>query len=161
MSAPFRIKRPDVKLRTGASKQREEINSYLERLLKMIPAEVIGLYLVGSGVIPPGQSVALLVWSIICLVGVVVVRAYGTADHEQGKPTDWTHVAISSVSFCIWVYNLGGPFAAFGIYQPFIGSLLVLTWTFFVPLFYKGPPEQVVPRGAAGLAGPGARERTV
>ena len=51
------------------------------------------------------------------------------------------HVAISSVAFVIWVYSLGGPFAVFNLYVPYIGSLLVLAWTFFVPTFYKGPQD--------------------
>jgi hypothetical protein len=36
---------------------------------------------------------------------------------------------------------LGGPFEAQGLAVPYIGSLLVLAWTFFVPMFYKGPSD--------------------
>jgi hypothetical protein len=40
----------------------------------MIPGEVIGLNLVGSGLIPTDQSISLPIWSIVCLAAVVVVR---------------------------------------------------------------------------------------
>ena len=141
MAAPFRIRRPDTGVKAVALERAESFNFYLDRLLKMIPAEVVSLYWVGSGFIPADQSIVLTIWAVVCLVGLVLVRAYGTADTAQNKPTDWVHVAISFVSFVIWVYSLGGPFAAFNLHVPYLGSLLVLAWTFFVPIFYKGPAE--------------------
>jgi len=141
MAAPFRIDRPDVGAKAVARSVSgsDDFRFYLERLLKLIPAEVIGLYLVGSGIVPQGQTVGLTVWAVVCLIGVFVVRVYGTADAAANQPPDWTHVLISAVSFVIWIYTLGGPFAAWGVSVPWIGSLLVLAWTFFVPIFYKGP----------------------
>jgi hypothetical protein len=141
MSAPFRINRPNTIKAYAASDEVGDagFRFYLERLLKMIPAEVIGLYLVGSGIIPADQTVALAVWSAVCLFGVFAVRMYGTSDPARSLSPDWTHIAISAVSFVIWVYTLGGPFAAWGVSLPWLGSLLVLAWTFFVPIFYKGP----------------------
>jgi hypothetical protein len=105
----------------------------------MIPAEVVSLYLVGSGLIPNEQTIVLTIWTIICLIGVVVVRIYGTQDPEKKLPPDWIHIGISTAAFLIWVYSLGGPFTAWGLSEPYLGSLLVLIWTFFVPMFYKGP----------------------
>ena len=141
MSAPFRIRRPVSKsvLAATATAPAEDFNAYLDRLLKMIPAEVISLYLVGSGLIPNDKPVVLTVWAAICLVGLLIIRAYGTADRLRSLPTDWVHVAISVVAFLIWIYSLGGPFAAYDLHVDYLGSLLVLAWTFFVPLFYKGP----------------------
>ena len=141
MSAPFRIRRSGVRPTAVSRESGEEFKGYLERLVKMIPAEVVGLYLIGSGIIPEGQRVGLLVWSIVCLIGVVVVRAYGTADPEKNQTPQWSSVLISSGAFVIWLYSLGGPFEPFGWHVPFIGSLLVLVWTFFVPIVYKGTLE--------------------
>ena len=141
MAAPFRIRRPDTGVKAVAVERAESFNFYLDRLLKMIPAEVVSLYLVGSGFIPDGQTIVLTAWAVVCLIGVVAVRAYGTMDAVERKPPDWMHVAISSVAFVIWVYSLGGPFEAQGLAVPYIGSLLILAWTFFVPMFYKGPAD--------------------
>ena len=141
MSAPFRISRPDARLETTAPGAQESLKFYLDRLLKMIPAEVVTLYLVGSGFVPTDQPVVLAIWALLCLVGVVLLRSYGTADPENDKPTDWVHVAISTAAFMIWVYTLGGPFVAFGLHTSYIGSLLVLAWTFFVPILYRGPAD--------------------
>lgn len=146
MSAPIRITQPSVSVTAEVAgvppgAPGTDFQGYLDRLMKMIPGEAVGLYLVGSGFIPATQSLVLLIWSIICLAGVIAIKAYGTADRANQIPPDWIHVAISSVAFVIWVYSIGGPFAAYGIATPYIGSLLVLAWTFFVPIFYKGPAD--------------------
>ncbi len=138
MSAPFRIRRSDARLEKVSAKKSEGFKDYLERLIKMIPGEVIGLYLIGSGFIPKDQHAGLLIWSIICLIGVVAVRAYGTTDSEENLPPQWSVVIISSVAFVIWIYSFGGVFKLYGLHVPYIGSLLVLAWTFFVPIVYKG-----------------------
>jgi hypothetical protein len=141
MAAPFRISRSTLIPKGIASKGDQEFRFYLDRLLKMIPGEVVGLYLVGSGFIPSDRAIVLAIWAAICLMGVVVIRAYGTADPASNQAPQLGPIAVSSVAFVIWVYTLGGPFAAFKLHVPYIGSLLVLTWTFFVPVIYKGPLE--------------------
>ena len=138
MSAPFRIRRRDVGTRAVSRGKEEGLKDYLERLMKMIPAEVVGLYLIGSGIIPESQRVGLLVWSIFCLICVVVIRALGTADPEKNQTPQWSAVFISSGAFVIWLYSLGGVFELYDLHVPYIGSLLVLAWTFFVPIIYKG-----------------------
>jgi hypothetical protein len=65
MSAPFRIRRPDVGATPVALTPDEGFRFYLDRLLKMIPAEVVSLYLVGSGIIPKDQVTALAVWFVV------------------------------------------------------------------------------------------------
>ncbi len=147
MPAPYRIVNPDVGVRDiNAPAAQTDFSSYLDRLMKMVPTEVIGLYLVGSGLIPKDQPLAVTIWALVCLAGVVAMRVWGTTDAASGQPTDWMHVGISVVAFIIWLLTLGGgPFATGGVFAavheqtPFLGSLLVLAWTFFAPIFYKGP----------------------
>ena len=145
MAAVYRISRPAVAGKEGIPVPRQgmlaDFQSYLDRLIKMIPAEVIGLYLVGKGIIPADQTIPLLIWILICLIAVVAVRIYGTNDPNAVHHIDWPHVAISAVAFLIWVYTIGGIgglFVDFSQKYPYVGSLMVLVWTFFVPLFYRG-----------------------
>jgi hypothetical protein len=123
---------------TPAAAPPTQLQGYMDRLVKLIPAEVVGLYLVGVGIVPKGEKFALSVWAAICLVLVVVVRAYGTSDAAAKLPPQWGAVFVSTISFLIWLYNMPGPFVAYEIAVPYIGSLAVLLWTFVVPLFYKG-----------------------
>jgi hypothetical protein len=110
----------------------------MERLVKLIPAEVVGLYLVGQGIVPPDQKAALVVWSIVCLALVVLVRAKTTGDRVNSISPQWGAVAVSTVSFVIWVYNMPGPFQVYHLAVPYLGSLAVLVWTFIVPFLYQG-----------------------
>jgi hypothetical protein len=140
MPAPYRIATPAAAAPASRPAERPapEFRFYLDRLLKLIPAEVVALYLVGSGLIPLEQPGAALGWTLFCLAGVIVVRAYGTSDPRRAVKPQWGAVAIAAVSFLIWVYSLGGPTARATGYIPWLGSLLVLAWTFVVPLVYRG-----------------------
>ena len=48
---------------------------YLDRLIKLIPGEVVGLSLVGVGTIPAGQNVGSAAWAGVCFLAVILVRA--------------------------------------------------------------------------------------
>jgi hypothetical protein len=82
----------------------------MDRLVKLIPGEVVGIYLIGVGVIPPEQKIALPIWAIACLGFVVLSRWYATSDPANNVPPQWRAVCISSVSFVIWTYTMPGPF---------------------------------------------------
>ncbi|MEA3194859.1 MAG: hypothetical protein QOD26_3192 [Betaproteobacteria bacterium] len=114
------------------------LQSYMDRLIKLIPAEIVSLYLVGIGIIPKEEGTSLIVWGLVCLVLVVIVRAYATSDSAAQLKPQWGAIAVSSVSFVIWIYNMPGPFQVLGWAVPYIGALLVLVWTFIIPFFYKG-----------------------
>lgn len=151
MAAPYRIY-GESKLRVGHSESllepgpggamppsgEEKADEYFARLLKLIPSEVIALYLVGRGLIPKSDGIAMLVWTVIATLGVVVVRILGTRRPDHHEPVQWWSVLIATISLLIWIYSLGDVFEFYGVYKPHIASLLVLTWTFFVPYFYRG-----------------------
>ncbi|MDN3581547.1 hypothetical protein [Mucilaginibacter flavus] len=128
------------KQKMGVAGSTEE-SPYYERLVKLIPGEIISIYVTGQGVIPKNNNTALWAWSAACLVMLVVLRAYGTRGDTGGAsstPPQWSAVFISAVSFIIWLYTLGGVFASLAFYQAWVGSLLVITWTFIIPFVYKG-----------------------
>jgi len=142
MAAPYRIKRLEstsVASYSSSAAAGDSFDSYLDRLLKMIPGEVISLYVVGSGFIPEDEAGALIAWTLMCIAAVVLLRVYGTADRVLDQPPDWVHVVISSVAFLVFVYSMGGPFKALGVHIPYMGPLLVVAWTFFLPFVYRGP----------------------
>jgi hypothetical protein len=117
--------------------------SYTDRLKNLIPAETAALYISGVAIIPTGQKVGLIVWASFCLILTVIYMAWQSKkveDQLNSHGIDWVHVTIASISFVLWVYTLGGPFTAYGVYISWIGTLLILAWTFIVPNFYKGQP---------------------
>ncbi len=139
MSAPFRIRRPSAITKTSTGgKVNQQIRDYFDRLIRMIPAEVIGLYMVFSGFIPAEYPWVLVVWSVLCLIGVFLIRIWGTADPDANLPPQGVPVGIAAGAFVIWLYYIGGPFAAYDIHLPWVGSLAVGFWSFVIPIFYKG-----------------------
>ncbi len=133
MSAPYRIRR----VTRAVPSAQDSFKDYLERLMKLIPTEVIGLYLVVIGVIP--SRYGMLAWGGFCLIAVIIIRIWGTADAPAHEPPDWRHVLISVVAYVVWIYSTGsGPFDAFKLYVPWVGTVLVTVVTFIAPYVYTG-----------------------
>jgi hypothetical protein len=135
MSAPLRIRLSTTKSVSG---DQEAFKPYLDRLLKLIPAEVLSLYAVGTGFIEDTNLAASSGWALFCLLGTGGVKAFGTADRRHDLPPDWTHVALSMAAFVTWVYYLGGPFVMLNWHSKSTASLLILAFTFVSPYFYRG-----------------------
>lgn|GEM_PF-1078842 len=153
------------------------IKVYLDRLVKLIPAEVVGLYLAGKSVIQAvyakdtaaaegADRYALLTeqapywigWTLFCLAALIWVRAWATSSPKDGVAPEWGAVSIAALSFLIWVYNFGDVFAlAPDLWVPLLAALLVIAWTFVVPLIYRDaepdPPVGRARRGGRGAAG--------
>src|SRR5215831_13927282 len=75
-TAPFRIRAPD----TGAAVNNTETGDlYLSRLVKLVPSEVVALYLTFRET----AETWIGTWSTVCLALVIITRTLGT--HEAGK----------------------------------------------------------------------------
>jgi len=105
---------------------------YMERLVKLVPSEVIGIFLAGKGYTNKWEGI----WSAICLALVLVSRIWGT--REKSKPIQWKGVGVSFVSFAIWIYAIGSTILNFKLPDQGIAYIAVLVWTFVVTCFYKG-----------------------
>ena len=112
--------------------------AYFGRLIKMIPAEILALY-VAIAPLAAGQHIALqLTIPLVCLGLVILSRTLGTRRAPDNVKIDpWT-VVISSVAFAIWVYALGGPFQTLKIYNAVVACILVTVYTTAVPMLYRG-----------------------
>jgi hypothetical protein len=108
---------------------------YLGRLLKLIPSEIIAVYMAIQGFIPKESAKWGL--SIVSLVLLIITPFYLKYTQKVEKNAQ---VFVSTASFLIWVYAIGGPFVYWNIYQAWIGSALLLIWTTFIPQFFKVTP---------------------
>ncbi len=135
MPAPFRIRRqpPRQVGPAGAAPPPSALKDWMDRVMKLIPSEVVAVYLTGKGNLPDGWQGG---WSYVCLALVLLVRAWGT--HEPGKGAQWIAVIVSAVSFVVWVYATSGRFAGVPVVPSGAASAAVLVWAVVVPIFYKG-----------------------
>jgi hypothetical protein len=135
MSAPYRIESPDEKVLAAG----DAFKQYLERLLKMLPAEIVGLYMIGTGFIPAEDIYWSFGWAGVCLILLLILRVYGTSDKRKGKHTQPVPVGIAAIAFVIWLFWMGGPFEQLHVpYRQRLASLAVLVWSFVIPIFYRG-----------------------
>ena len=133
-NAPLRIRSPVIAGVPSAPVGREGGDLYLSRLVKLVPSEVVALYLTFRETAVTWEGV----WATICLGLVLLTRTLGT--HEAGKRVQVGAVLVSMVSFTLWVYAVGGQFltVALPASPPGLISVAIGVWTFVVPLVYKG-----------------------
>jgi hypothetical protein len=109
---------------------------YLGRLLKLIPSEIIAAYLAIQGFIPEDSEKWGL--SIVSLVLLILTPFYLKTVQKVEKTSQ---IFVSTLSFVVWVYSMGGPFVLWNIHQPWISSAILLLWTTFIPQFFKTKEE--------------------
>ena len=132
MNAALRLNSapPGALIRRPAS----SIDPWLTRLVKLVPAEIVAVFLAGR---PLAQERYAGQWPVACLTLLVIVRALGTSDRRGPQ---WVSVAISAVSFVLWVYAMGGRFLSYTV-DVNLASLAVLVWTTLVPVLWRGDPS--------------------
>ena len=108
-------------------------DNYTDRLLKYIPAESVALYLTLQGIVLSSvEAPALKAWLWFAFaIGIIGTPLYLWRIQQVSKKMQ---LAVSTAAFGVWVFALGGAFASMSWYEPFIGSLALVVFTFFVPL---------------------------
>ena len=141
-----KVTRAQIKAATSGGQpvpegKRDDFNAYMERLVQLIPAEIVALYLTFHASSDPDGSFALW-WPIICVVLVLLVRVVGTL--PSGAPV-WRFwlcqpiaVGVAAISFVLWIYAIGDKIWNFAVSEPIWVSAGIAIWTIVVPVFYKG-----------------------
>lgn len=114
------------------------VNDYKDRLVKLIPSEIITAYVTLKGLITgpdvPGNKTLLLwiVFGILVLMNPLYLF-YVTKVKKAGQ------IIFSSFAFVLWVMVIGGTFTTLlGFPAEYIGSILLVIYTLFIPFVYKG-----------------------
>lgn len=140
----------------------ESDNSFLQVLLKLIPSEVIAVFVFVQGVLPrllaPHIVVAAL---LVAITPLYLARAMKVHSRAQ--------LVVSTISLVVWIYAMGaGPlrFVRPPYYAPWHGAVALAVWTLVPPMFLASPQmaPSPSPRGAPRAssrraASPSARRR--
>ena len=109
--------------------------NYRDRLLKLIPSEIVAAYLVLWGIIPGEATLGTL---IVFIVPFYLWRLNNVQRTSQ--------LIITTISFAVWVYSIGGgPFADWGLYEPWIASVILVLWTLVIPLVVNPKSQPATP----------------
>lgn len=110
-------------------------DDYLTKLMKYIPGEIVAAFLAINGFLISVKSPNIyMIWGIFIVLIIFTVLYTKYITDERDKPVAKTQIVISTIAFIIWVFTIGGPFAYYGWYEPYYGSILLVFFTLGVPL---------------------------
>lgn len=135
------IVRPPKAVVSSAESAPSEPDDYKNRLIKHIPTESIAAYVTLQGIIESSarpEEVTVWLW-IAFGVGIVGTPLY--LMHMQ-QVTSPAQLAISTASFAIWVYSLGGAFARYSWYEAWTASVILTAFTFLSPQFLTNKKQK-------------------
>jgi len=114
-----------------------QVDRFFDRVLKYIPADVVGGWIAVTGIIasdaadPNRQRV---LW-IVFAVGLILTAAWTYAQtREPGAKPATVQIIIATAAFAVWVFALGGPFVELDWYRQSYGSILLIGFTLAVGL---------------------------
>jgi|SRR5579863_6285751 len=118
-------------------------DDFLGRLLKYIPAEIIGLYLSARGFVPQDSSDSAKLVALIAILAWMLVPVYFwvATTRNQQKPL-LIQILLGTIAFPVWVFAIGGlPVSEIGWYQhhPSISSIVLIFVTFIFGLISPPP----------------------
>lgn len=114
-------------------------DDYLTKLLKYVPVEVLGAYLVMAGVINANVTSKHDhgIWLGGLLIGVLVLTI--PYDRQVLNIVRWSQVGMSVVGMAVYVFALGGWFATTTWYHQWYASILVPVFGLVIAIL-KLPP---------------------
>jgi len=118
-------------------------DDFKDRLVKLIPSEIVTAYVTIQGLIAGVEvntaadtgNKEILLWIVVILLFIMTpIYLYFVMDVKK-----WPQIIFTSVAFLIWVMVIGGPLKDInGLSTQFIGSILLIFYTLFIPIIYKG-----------------------
>ena len=120
----------------GMESSGTSVDGYFDKVIKYIPSDIVGAWVAVTGLIKSADNVptSLLLW-IAFGVGIILTLLWTLKQtSEPGKKTAKTQILISTFSFAVWVFALGGPFATLEFYRPLYGSLLLIVYSLGIGL---------------------------
>lgn len=112
-------------------------NDYKDRLVKLIPSEIITAYITLQGLIgdrPDKQIYTWIVFGCLLILTPLYLRFIS-------KVTLAGQLVFSTIAFIIWVIATGGfvvMLPSIKILNQFFGSLILVIYTLVIPFVYKG-----------------------
>ncbi len=114
-------------------------DTYLSRLLKYIPSEIVMVFISIEGVLrstfasnPKRLEDGLWILSgvLLALTPIWLWRVM--------RVKKLSHLFLSTLSLAVWMFAMGGPFTTFDWYHPSLGAVTLPLYTLLVPIITGG-----------------------
>jgi hypothetical protein len=112
-------------------------DNYASQIVKLIPIEIVGVYLGISNLIKEYYTIQWFIFGIILvLTPIYLKKVAGISDKAQ--------MWVATASYVIWAISLGGPFEHLlegvlpdGFTVAALGGILIMLYTLVVPIIYR------------------------
>ena len=114
------------------------VDTYADKIVKYIPADVLAAWVAASGIIAGAGgdfSKSNALW--ICFAfGVIITPLWVLRQtRDPALPPAYKQAAISTAAFIVWVFALPeGPFTSLAFYHAIWASLVLIAFTFVIGL---------------------------
>lgn len=129
----------DAKVIATAATINNDSNNYKDRLVKLIPSEIVTAYILLQGLIS-SNSVNTMLFTSIAFISLLVLTPFYLKN--VSGVTKVGQIIFTMVAFIIWVMASGGFHYIFPSTQlfdnNFLGSMLLIIYTMAIPFVYKG-----------------------
>jgi hypothetical protein len=98
---------PLLRGETVAAPEPASVDDFLGRLVKYIPAELVGLYVAARGVIPKTAEASVF-WTVATLTWLFVPIYFWFVTSRDGKRPLKMQILLATLAFPIWVFAIGG-----------------------------------------------------
>ena len=110
-----------------------EGDTYFDKVLKYIPADVVVAWIAATGIIKGAAEPTNTVLWIAFIAGLAITALWiWRQTSEPNAEPAYVQILISIGAFTVWVFALGGPFEELTFYSPLYGSLLLIAYTLVV-----------------------------
>jgi len=120
------------------AEQTASIDDYKDKLVKLIPSEIITAYFSLQAMIKGGENGGdghLFLW-IIFIVLILLNPLY--LDFIS-KVTRTLQIVFTTIAFILWVILISGPIEKIlGFDAAYIGSIFLVLYTLIIPFVFKG-----------------------
>jgi hypothetical protein len=117
-----------------------KLDTFFDRVMKYIPADIVGAWVALTGLVAgaAGIPTARVLWGVFAVMMAITFAWTLKQTAMEGAPPARMQAAISTGSFAVWVFALGGPFASLSWYAPVYGSIVLILYTLVVGLVVPG-----------------------
>lgn len=122
--------KPPNTAKMASGDQQTAAKDYLEKVSKLVPSEVLALWLGLVGFIPAVQlSIPKsCLYAGVFFLCLILTPIYLSAMADKDKPKA-VHLVVSTIAFPVWAYSVSGASVIPKEYSPALAGMLILIFT--------------------------------
>ena len=113
------------------SRNIEYQSTYAEKLVKLIPAEIVAAYLAIQNLVLTKPEIREDTLYVAAGILVLMIPFYLKVIHDV---TSWLQISMTVVSFLVWAFSVSVLFLKKIDMDPVWGSVILILWTTAIPV---------------------------